>query len=62
MQAAIVRGEPVDNDQLIRLSSTARRVLETISAKAAQRASVPAVTLKDHIERRSRERALAPTE
>ena len=62
MQAAIVRGEPVDNDQLIRISSTARRVLETISSKAAQRKSIPAVTLADHIERRTRERALAPAE
>jgi hypothetical protein len=60
MQARIVRGEIVDNDLLIRLSSTARRVLETISAKAAQRKSIPAVTLADHIERRTRERALAP--
>ena len=62
MQARIVRGELVDNDLLIRLSSTARRVLETISAKAAQRKSVPAVTLADHIAQRNKERALASAE
>jgi hypothetical protein len=62
MQAAIVRGEMVDNDQLIRISSTARRVLETISLKAAKRKSVPAVTLADHIAQRNKERALASAE
>jgi hypothetical protein len=34
LQAAIVRGEAVDNDELIRLSSTAKRLLEAIRAKA----------------------------
>ncbi len=62
MQAAIVRGEMVDNDQLIRISSTARRVLETISSKAAKRKSVPALTLADHIAQKNKERALAPVE
>ena len=62
MQAAIVRGEMVDNDQLIRISSTARRVLESISSKAAQRKSVPAVTLADHIAKRNKERALGSAE
>jgi hypothetical protein len=36
MQAAIVRGEAVDNDQLIRLSSTAKRVLEAIRCQGRQ--------------------------
>jgi hypothetical protein len=37
LQAAIVNGEMVDSDQLIRISSTAKRILEAISAKAAKR-------------------------
>ena len=37
LQSAIVRGEEVDNDTLIRISSTAKRILEAISAKAAKR-------------------------
>jgi hypothetical protein len=52
----------VDNDQLIRISSTAKRVLEVISVKAAKRKSVPGVTLADHIARRNKERALASAE
>src|SRR5436305_446958 len=35
LQAAIVRGEEVDNDQLIRISGTAKRILEAITAKAS---------------------------
>jgi hypothetical protein len=34
LQGAIVRGEPVSNDKLVRISSTAKRLLETIRAKA----------------------------
>jgi hypothetical protein len=37
MQAAIVRGEPVSNDELVRISSTARRLLESIRSKADKR-------------------------
>jgi hypothetical protein len=54
LQAAIVRGEAVDDDQLIRLSSTARRLLTAIAAKAAKR-KPPAPTLQDHIARRRAE-------
>jgi hypothetical protein len=35
MQAVIVRGEPVNNDELVRISSTAKRLLETIRTRAA---------------------------
>lgn len=49
MQAAIVRGEPIDNDQLIRISSTAKRILEAISAKAAKRAPAEQPNLKDYL-------------
>jgi hypothetical protein len=37
MQAAIVRGEDVNNDELVRISSTAKRLLETIRSKAEKR-------------------------
>lgn len=37
MQAALIRGEPVNNDELVRISSTAKRLLETICAKADKR-------------------------
>ena len=60
MQAAIIRGEEIDNDQLIRLSSTAKRVLEVITEKAAKRKAVPAGNaLADHIAKRNRERDFA---
>jgi hypothetical protein len=36
MQEAIVRGEIIDADQLIRVSSTSKRILSAISARAAQ--------------------------
>jgi len=37
MQAAAIRGEPIDSDQLIRLASTSKRILGVIAAKAAKR-------------------------
>src|SRR4051812_42094627 len=37
MQTLLVNGEPVDGDQLIRLTGTAKRILEAIGAKAAKR-------------------------
>jgi hypothetical protein len=37
MQEAVVRGEPVDSDALIRMASTAKRILAAISAKSAKR-------------------------
>jgi hypothetical protein len=37
LQADLVNGLPVDTDQLIRLSSTARRLLTAIAAKASKR-------------------------
>ena len=37
LQGMIVRGEAVENDELIRLSSTAKRLLEAIRAKAAKK-------------------------
>lgn len=37
MQAALIKGEPVNNDELVRISSTAKRLLDTIRAKADKR-------------------------
>ncbi len=37
MQEAVVRGESVDSDALIRMASTAKRVLVAITAKSAKR-------------------------
>jgi hypothetical protein len=37
LQGAIVRGEPISNDELVRISSTAKRLLEPIRAKADKR-------------------------
>lgn len=61
LQAAIVRGEPVNNDELIRLSSTAKRLLEAIRAKAAKRKPA-APTLQEHLAKRAAERAGAVAE
>jgi hypothetical protein len=36
LQADIVNGKPVDGDQLIRVTSTAKRILGAISARAAR--------------------------
>jgi hypothetical protein len=45
MQAAIINGEPVNTDDLIRLSSEVRRILDAIAEKAGKRkpAAVPAL-------------------
>ena len=55
MQAAIVRGEPIDNDQLIRISGTAKRILGAIGDKASKRRPA-GPSLQDHIARRNAER------
>jgi len=47
LQAAIVRGEVVDPDELIRLSNTARRCLEGI-----QRREQPKPSLAEHLAKR----------
>jgi hypothetical protein len=47
LQAAIVKGEPVDPDELIRLSNTARRCLEGI-----QKREQPKPSLADHLAKR----------
>lgn len=61
MQADIVNGKPVDSDALIRISSTAKRILGAIGERAGKRK--PAVpSLHDHVARRAAERANAPSD
>jgi len=56
MQAAIVRGDDIDNDALIRISGEARRILSSILANAAK--NKPATpSLQDHLAKRAAERA-----
>lgn len=56
MQAAIVRGEPVDSDALIRVSGTSKRLLAVIATKAGKR-KPEKPTLADHLAKRAAERA-----
>ena len=53
MQAALIRGEPVNNDELVRISSTAKRLLETIRAKADKRKPNGAAALQDFLARKA---------
>jgi hypothetical protein len=53
LQAAIVRGEDVDDDQLIRISSTSKRILEAISAKATKRKAPASGDLQSYLAGRS---------
>jgi hypothetical protein len=55
LQGAIVRGEAVDNDELIRLSSTAKRLLAGIRAKAAK-SRPPAMTPLEYSQRKAAEK------
>jgi hypothetical protein len=52
----VINGKPVDDDQLIRISGTAKRLLGAISAKAADRKPTT-MTLQDHLARRAAELA-----
>jgi len=49
MQAALIRGEPVNNDELVRISSTAKRLLETIRAKADKRQPARGASLQAYL-------------
>jgi hypothetical protein len=49
MQAAIVRGEIVDADQLIRVSSTSKRLLGIIAGRTGQRKPPPGPTLQEYL-------------
>jgi hypothetical protein len=56
LQSDLVNGNPVDGDQLIRLTGTAKRILSAIGEKASKRKE-PAPTLQDHLRKRAAERA-----
>jgi hypothetical protein len=45
----MLRGDPVDNDELVRLSSTAKRLLGTIQAKAEARKPAAPDLLRQHL-------------
>ena len=49
MQGAIVRGEAVDSDALIRISSTSKRLLGIIAGKAGKRPEVQGPTLQEYL-------------
>jgi hypothetical protein len=57
MQAAIINGEPVSSDDLIRISSEVRRILDAIAAQAVTRKPSTAPSLSDHAAKRALERA-----
>jgi len=56
LQGAIVRGEPISNDELVRISSTAKRLLETIRAKADKRKPA-GPTLQEYLAQRAQKAA-----
>jgi hypothetical protein len=47
MQQAIVRGDQIENDELIRLSSEVRRLLNALRRRSAQLQAAP--TLRERI-------------
>jgi hypothetical protein len=59
MQAAIINGEPVDSDNLIRISSEVRRILDSLKSGKREPAAVP--TIHDHAARRAAERGSTPS-
>ena len=62
LQEMIVRGEAVDSDLLIRVSSTSKRLLSIIAAKTGKRKPAKGPTLADFIARRTAERAAGSSE
>ena len=58
LESDLVNGNPVDGDQLIRLTGTAKRILSALGDKASKR-KPPAPTLQDHIAQRAAVRAEA---
>lgn len=49
LQGAIIRGEAVDDDLLVRLSGTAKRLLAAIGSKAAERKPSGGMTLAEYV-------------
>jgi len=61
LQSDLVNGNPVDGDQLIRLTGTAKRILSAIGDKASKRKE-PAPTLQDHLAKRAAKVAERPSD
>jgi hypothetical protein len=60
MQADIVNGKLVDSDDLIRLSSEVRRILDAIAEKAGKRKPAAVPSLHDHAAKHAAMRANPP--
>jgi hypothetical protein len=56
LQAALVRGEDVDADQIIRIAGTSRRILGAISSRASKNKPT-GPTLQEYVARKVAERA-----
>jgi hypothetical protein len=56
LQASIIRGEEIDDDLLVRISGTAKRLLAAIAVRASGKKPAT-VTLADHLARRAAEAA-----
>lgn len=56
MLGALIHGEPINNDELVRISWTAKRLLETIRAKADKRKPT-GPTIADYLARKAAEKA-----
>jgi hypothetical protein len=49
MQAAIINGEPVNADELIRISSEVRRILDGLAEKAGKRKPAAVPNIHDYV-------------
>ena len=58
LQEMIVRGEAVDSDSLIRVSSTSKRLLSIIAAKTGKRKPAAGPTIADYLAARQLRRPL----
>jgi hypothetical protein len=62
MQEMIVRGEAVDSDALIRVSSTSKRLLSIIAAKTGKRKVSAGPTLQEYAAQKAAEKAACASE
>jgi hypothetical protein len=62
MQEQIVKGEPVDAEQLIRVSSTSKRLLGIIAAKTGKRKPAPGPTLAEYLAAKQAEKGANPAD
>jgi hypothetical protein len=57
LQAAIVSGEPVNNDETVRLSSEHRRILASLRSRATKNRPAGATALQDYLARKAEQAA-----